>query len=168
MMTERDGDIDCEDPDCVGEIVCQEDCANGIDDDGDGDIDCEDPDCVGEIVCQEDCANGIDDDGDGDIDCEDPDCAGDPACGLAVLLGLKGQAASIVRRHGFAEWSGSSLVDDCIRLDLDGDGTIGISDLVVVLAAWGSDPRHPSHTNHDGFVGHGDLLNLVANWGPCK
>ncbi|MHC4220162.1 MAG: integrin alpha, partial [Planctomycetota bacterium] len=40
-----------------------EDCANGIDDDGDGDIDCEDPDCVGEIVCQEDCANGIDDDG---------------------------------------------------------------------------------------------------------
>ena len=62
----------------------EENCTNGVDDDGDGAVDCEDPKCIGESVCQTDdetnCDNDSDDDGDGDVDCEDADCAGDPAC----------------------------------------------------------------------------------------
>ncbi len=48
----------------------EEDCSNGIDDDGDDLIDGEDPDCQEAELCN----NGIDDDGDGLIDNEDPDC----------------------------------------------------------------------------------------------
>ncbi len=55
---------------------CQEECTNGVDDDGDGIADCDDSDCLGSEFCAppETCDNGIDDDLDGVPDCEDPDC----------------------------------------------------------------------------------------------
>lgn len=62
----------------------EEDCSNGIDDNGDGAIDCADPLCLEEPECQvppqENCDNGLDDDGDGLVDCIDADCQLDPAC----------------------------------------------------------------------------------------
>ncbi|MDY0000069.1 MAG: trypsin-like serine protease [Polyangia bacterium] len=61
----------------------QENCVNGVDDDGDGDIDCDDQDCVSTSACApeaEDCMNGVDDDGDGATDCGDPDCASAENC----------------------------------------------------------------------------------------
>ena len=82
----------CDDyEDVCGDVVpSDEDCSNGIDDDGDGYIDCEDWNCDGTIgdidpACDdgspsEDCNNGIDDDGDGYIDCDDFDCSGEPSC----------------------------------------------------------------------------------------
>ena len=51
--------------------------------------------------------------------------------------------------------------------DLDGDGSVGILDLLAVLAAWGSDPGGPPDFDGDGTVGILDLLTLLANWGPC-
>jgi len=61
----------------------QEDCQNGVDDDGDGKTDCADTDCATDTACvegSEDCQNGVDDDGDGKTDCADSDCATDTAC----------------------------------------------------------------------------------------
>lgn len=55
--------------------VSQENCTNGIDDDGDGLIDGADPDCAPPPT--ENCTNGIDDDGDGLVDNLDPDCPSD-------------------------------------------------------------------------------------------
>ena len=51
--------------------------------------------------------------------------------------------------------------------DLDGNGDVGILDLLALLAAWGSNPGHPADFNNDGTVGILDLLTLLANWGPC-
>ena len=51
--------------------------------------------------------------------------------------------------------------------DLDGTGTVGILDLLVLLAAWGSDPGGPPDFDGDGTVGIVDLLALLANWGWC-
>ncbi|MCH8152151.1 MAG: VCBS repeat-containing protein [Planctomycetes bacterium] len=51
--------------------------------------------------------------------------------------------------------------------DLDGDGSVGILDLLALLAAWGSNPGHPADFDGDGTVGILDLLTLLANWGPC-
>jgi hypothetical protein len=62
----------------------QEDCDNGVDDDGDGLIDCDDPDCVNAPNCREICNDGIDNDGDGLIDGEDPNCGNMFACGSRV------------------------------------------------------------------------------------
>ncbi len=51
--------------------------------------------------------------------------------------------------------------------DLDGDVSVGILDLLALLAAWGSDPGGPPDFDGDGTVGILDLLTLLANWGPC-
>lgn len=51
--------------------------------------------------------------------------------------------------------------------DLDDDGSVGTSDLLELLSAWGSKPHGPPDLDDDGIVGTGDLLVLLANWGPC-
>ncbi|MHC4416113.1 MAG: M12 family metallo-peptidase [Planctomycetota bacterium] len=52
--------------------------------------------------------------------------------------------------------------------DLDGDGVVGIADLLILLAAWGPCPdcdNCPADLNGDCTVGIGDLLILLGNWG---
>ena len=51
--------------------------------------------------------------------------------------------------------------------DLDGDDTVGITDFLALLAAWGPNPGHPADLDGDGSVGITDFLQLLANWGPC-
>ena len=54
--------------------------------------------------------------------------------------------------------------------DLDGDGTVGIGDLLSLFAVWGpcpGPPGCPGDFNEDGTVGVGDMLLMFANWGPC-
>ena len=51
--------------------------------------------------------------------------------------------------------------------DLDGDGCVGILDLLALLAAWGPNPGHPADFDNSGVVGILDLLTLLANWGAC-
>lgn len=48
--------------------------------------------------------------------------------------------------------------------DLDGDGVVGVSDLLVVLAAWGTDA---GDVNGDGTTDVADLLAVLSSWGNC-
>lgn len=52
--------------------------------------------------------------------------------------------------------------------DLDADGLAGVSDLLVLLGAWGPCPAPPTpcpiDLDGDGMVGVGDLLILLGNW----
>ena len=49
--------------------------------------------------------------------------------------------------------------------DLDGNGVVGFSDLVILLNLWGPCPA-PCAADLDGDcnVGVDDLLSLLANW----
>jgi hypothetical protein len=53
--------------------------------------------------------------------------------------------------------------------DLNGDGSVGTADLLLLLAAWGACPRPPQPCppdfDGDGVVGTADLLVLLAAWG---
>ncbi len=51
--------------------------------------------------------------------------------------------------------------------DLDASGSVGILDLLALLAVWGTDPGGPPDFDGDGTVGILDLLTLLANWGRC-
>ena len=51
--------------------------------------------------------------------------------------------------------------------NLDDDDSVGILDLLALLAAWGTDPGGPPDFDGDGTVGILDLLALLANWGWC-
>lgn len=53
--------------------------------------------------------------------------------------------------------------------DLNGDGSVDVSDLLLLFAAWGACPKLPASCpadlNGDGAVDVSDLLILFANWG---
>ena len=55
--------------------------------------------------------------------------------------------------------------------DIDGNGTVGFSDLTLLLAAWGPCPAPPATCDADidtsGTVGFSDLTILLAAWGEC-
>ena len=50
--------------------------------------------------------------------------------------------------------------------DLDDDGVVGSSDLIILLGAWGRCPGDcPADLDGDGVVGTSDLILLLGNWG---
>ena len=52
--------------------------------------------------------------------------------------------------------------------DINGDGEVNVSDLLMLLASWGPCPVPcPPDINFDGVVNVSDLLELLAAWGPC-
>ena len=67
-----------------------------------------------------------------------------------------------------SDTNANGIPDECECLaDFDLDGSVGILDLLALLAAWGSNPGGPPDFDADGTVGILDLLTLLANWGPC-
>jgi hypothetical protein len=51
--------------------------------------------------------------------------------------------------------------------DLNGDDTVSVMDLLMLLDAWGACPDCPEDLNDDGTVNVMDLLMLLEAWGPC-
>ncbi len=66
--------------------------------------------------------------------------------------------------------NGDGIPDECgILGDLNSDGRVDATDLLILLGSWGACPRPPAQCpadlNRDGLVGTTDLLALLANWG---
>ena len=62
----------------------------------------------------------------------------------------------------------NGIPDECECLwDLDANGSVGASDLLLLLASWGPCKGCDADFDGDGTVGASDLLELLANWGPC-
>ncbi|MCH8316682.1 MAG: hypothetical protein IIA64_11980 [Planctomycetes bacterium] len=78
-------------------------------------------------------------------------------------------AGQLVFRVIFTDFSGGILVSSFSALgDLDGDGSVGVKDLLLLLGNWGLCPPKgdcPADLNGDGSVGVADLLILLGNWG---
>ena len=58
-------------------------------------------------------------------------------------------------------------VENVCVADLDANGSVGVSDLLSLLASWGPCKGCPADFDDSGDVGVSDLLVLLANWGPC-
>ena len=59
-------------------------------------------------------------------------------------------------------------VEGTRRADLDGDGVVGVKDLLILLGNWGScspNEECPGDLDGDGVVGVKDLLILLGQWG---
>ncbi len=51
--------------------------------------------------------------------------------------------------------------------DLNDDELVGVTDLLLLLGAWGKNLGHAADFDGDGVVGATDLVELLGNWGPC-
>ncbi len=65
--------------------------------------------------------------------------------------------------------NGNGFPDECETFgDIDHDGLVGTSDLIILLGAWGICPAPPelcpADLSIDGIVGTTDLLILLGNW----
>jgi hypothetical protein len=72
--------------------------------------------------------------------------------------------------EGFtADDDGDGIPDECeCPADIDGSGAVGFGDLLILLASWGPCPTSCSaDLDGDGAVTFTDLLTLLAAWGPC-
>ncbi len=59
------------------------------------------------------------------------------------------------------------FLDGICLWDLDANGSVGVSDLLSLLASWGPCKGCPADFDRNDNVGVSDLLALLANWGPC-
>ena len=91
-----------------------------------------------------------------------------------VLPHLSGSDCNNNGQHDACDVSsGSSLdenangiPDECEQpADMDGDGVIGVIDLLLLLGDWGPCIGCPADFDFDDKVGVEDLLFLLANWG---
>ena len=48
-----------------------------------------------------------------------------------------------------------------------GDGEVDVTDLLEVLAEWGTPGPHECDVNDDSAVDVQDLLDVLDEWGPC-
>ncbi|MBT8484472.1 MAG: S8 family serine peptidase [Phycisphaerales bacterium] len=55
-------------------------------------------------------------------------------------------------------------VDEPLAGDLDGDGLVGFGDLLTLLAAWGPCAECPADLDGSGDVGFADLVMLISMW----
>jgi hypothetical protein len=99
--------------------------------------------------------------------------AGDPAylpgAGARDLAGNVRVAPGSVKGPARADMGAYELQPACPG-DLDGDGRVGIGDLLVVLGAWGRAARadRAADLDGDGSVGDPDLVILLGSWGFCS
>ena len=84
-------------------------------------------------------------------------CGQDPFCCESSWDGICAAAA--------AELCGICDASPPCPWDLDGDGNVGTSDLLILFSQWGLDDT--ADFDRSGAVGTSDLLILFANWGPC-
>lgn len=77
------------------------------------------------------------------------------------------ETVSIDVLPGQSLFAGLATIAAACPGDLDADGSIGVTDLLALLAAWGPNPGHPADLDGDDAVGVTDLLALLGAWGAC-
>jgi len=96
---------------------------------------------------------------------------------LAVVADLEGDGTRSLhfptKRRAAAGGVGSNfgIIDPCVApcpADLDGDGAVGVGDLVQALAGWGPcTAACAADLDGDGTVGARDLSAILSAWGGC-
>ncbi len=136
---------------CIGG-VCEPLCGNSVVDAGEdcdtcpADVPCAPGEGCVNGACERLCGNSVVDPGENCETCpSDVPCPPDASCagGKCVPVGPS------------CPW------------DLDGNTDVNITDLLQLLADWGTDAAGPPDFDGSGDVGVSDLLDLLAMWGPC-
>lgn len=84
-------------------------------------------------------------------------------------VGFTGTVCCVVGFSNGSVFQQQVTFDTGCHTDVDGDNIVGIGDLLIVIAQWGPcPPTCPGDVTANGEVGIWDLLEVLANWGPCE
>jgi hypothetical protein len=83
--------------------------------------------------------------------------------GAGLVVRLEGPA---LPRHIIPAWAWSHDVEDvpCPE-DVDGDGIVGVNDVLEIIGSWGDCSGCAADVNGDGNVGVDDVLAVISAWG---
>jgi len=88
---------------------------------------------------------------------------GEPSLGTVIIPGYAGPDGNTVELD-----FGVTFANTC-PADLTGSGNVDVSDLLVLLAAWGPCPSPcPPDLTGSGGVNVSDMLVLLSAWGECR
>ena len=96
---------------------------------------------------------------------------------FGALFGVFHNGGDPCRAHFYFKDIDGAVIDEfnvvstlgrcpCIA-DVDGDGGVGITDLLGVLAMWGTEPGGPPDVDGGGTVDLTDFIVVLTTWGPC-
>ena len=95
----------------------------------------------------------------------------------ACCIGTSGQCLNIPESNclgGGGSWQGPSTTCDSgvcepnnCPTDINGDGTVGVADILAIIDAWGACSGCDADIDEDGVVSVTDLLEVVGAWGAC-
>ncbi len=84
-----------------------------------------------------------------------------------MFRNIQGLLTSVVASLALAFTSSIQAAPPC-NADLDGDGQVATSDLLVLFSFWGPCLGCPADLDRDGSVNTNDLLDLFSEWGPTQ
>ncbi len=85
-----------------------------------------------------------------------------PAGSIAnLLLSAAAQSATFMTA---VELQIVATADTQLPGDVDGDGVVGVTDLLALIAAWGPCEGCAEDLNNDGVVNVTDILEVIGNW----
>lgn len=146
--------------------AADENCSNGVDDDGDFDIDCDDIDCTEDPACETtppelNCSDGIDNNGDGNTDCADTTCSAATACQEDCTDGIDNDLNGDIdcADSACSENPACKEIDCADGIDSDNDGATDCADSDCAETAACNDTTDPSNQaendqdqDQDGFT----------------
>jgi len=92
--------------------------------------------------------------------------AGTTVCGN---VGYKGNTTQL--SGDYTDGGGNTIAEecpaDCVE-DINGDGTVSVSDLLMLIGAWGTCDGCVEDIDDSGEVNVSDLLTVIAAWGDCE
>ena len=111
------------------------------------------------------------------VDNHDNDLAGQALSEVIYTPNLVVEAGGTLRTNGYIIYASTVdnqgtidgegdiiIINPPIPGDLDGDGTVAILDLLILIGDWGACTNCASDLNSDGAVDVLDLLVVIANW----
>jgi len=87
--------------------------------------------------------------------------------GIEVLVNIQWfDGADVIHESRNIYWNNEGVTTPC-PTDINGSGATDVSDLLMVIGAWGPCSGCPEDLDGSGTVDVTDLLMVIGAWGPC-